>query len=629
MTRSRIRLVCVIAAGVGFALLACAAGARASGILGTGIGPNIGPNISPNVNPLPSVDDEILNSVVNGLFGALLSALTPDFLKHADIHTLEWLVALPNPADTSLWPNVGRLEANMMCVAGAILPTMLIVATMRDSALSLAFRAHPGNALLRATGAVFWLVLYRFAFSNGAAFVNILTHTMLSWSIVARGLHRTVLVMFGGAAIFGAGGGFLAALGLVVLVMAVSLFALKVFLLVVLASLFVGGPVVIAFAPLPMVGYLARGWLLAVVGLCLIPVGWCIVFATAGAISLDVTNLGGGAHIGSRTIGAFAALVTFYIAVKWPIMVLGHVRGALGGLGVSPGGLSSGGNVASNGALAAKAQGARTKLQAAMLAGGRGIGLAAGQLGAPRGGLVGLAGRQARPHVAAAAATGAIRVGPPQARPRATHTRERVARAGDKLRETPARMREAWRAAGETGTPAARRGNSGTRDGTGRAAKPGATRRQARGQATNGSGKRSQRPSRAGSTRQGPRKGGPGAPSSGQNGFGGVRRPSVAPPARSAQVGTPASPAAGPREQAERGGTANRQVSAPAQPGNSGSGRGGASRPAQGRPQTGKQRPRPTSPESRSAQRRAQGQEERPRRAPGTPRTPPGKEGKG
>lgn len=622
MTRSRICCACLVAAGASLLLLLTSvSSAQASGIFGSGFGPSIGPNL----DPLPSTG-ELLNGVVSKLFGSLLSALTPGFLKHADIHTLEWLVALPDPANTSLWPNVGRLEADMMWVAGAILPTMLIVATTRDSALSLAFRAHPGNALLRAAGAVFWLVLYRFAFNSATTFVNILTHTMLSWPIVARGLHRTILVMFGGSAIFGAGGPFLAVLGLVALVFAICLFALKVFLLVVLAALYVGGPIVIAFSSLPTIGYLTRGWLLAVTGLCLIPIGWCIVLATAGAISLDVTNLGGGAHIGSRTIGAFAALVTFYIAFKWPIMVLGHVRGALGGLGVSPGGLASGGSVASNGALAAKAQGARTKLQAAMLAGGRGIGLAAGQLGAPRGGLVGLAGRQARPHVAAAAATGAIRVGPPQARPRATPTGERVARAGDKLRETPARMREAWRAAGEAGTPAARRGNSGTQDGTGRAVKPEATRKQARGQATKGSGKRSQKPSRAGSTRQGPHKGGPGAPSSGQNGSGGVRRPSVA---RSAQAGTPAWPAAGAREQAERGGTANRQVSAPAQPGNSGSGREGASRPAQGRPQTGKQRPRPTSPESRSAQRRAQGQEERPRRAPRTPRTPPGKEGKG
>ena len=122
------------------------------------------------------------------------------------------------------------------------------------------------------------------------------------------------------------------------------------------------------------------------VGICLIPVGWCIIFATAGAISLDVTNLGGGAHIGSRMVGAFAALATFYIALKWPLMVLGHVRGSPSAASAYDPGAIRGGSVVSDGALAAKAQRARTELQAAMQAGGRGIGLAAGALGAPRGG---------------------------------------------------------------------------------------------------------------------------------------------------------------------------------------------------------------------------------------------------
>jgi hypothetical protein len=444
MSRRHISLVLLLAMTAGAALLLAVPAADAKGVLGTGIGPTVGPDL----NPLPSIG-ELLNGVVTGVFGSLLSALTPSFLKHADIHTLEWLIALPNVADTAIWPTVGRLEANMVWVAGAILPTTLIIATTRDTALSLSFRAHPGNALLRFLGAVFCLVLYRFAVANAVAFVNVLTHTMLSWSIVARGLHRTVLVMFGGSVALGAGGAFLALLGLVALVFAVCLFALKVLLLMVLAVLFVAGPLLIALTPLPMVGDLARGWLLALVGICLIPVGWCIIFATAGAISLDVTSLGSGAHIGSRVVGAFAALATFYIALKWPLMVLGHVRGSLGGLGVRPGPSSAGG-VASDGALAAKAQRARTGLQAATLAGGRGIGLAAGVLGAPRGGLAGLAARGAGPRLAAGAASGAIGLGPPRDRPRPTATGERIAQAGDALRDTPKRMRDAWRAAGES-----------------------------------------------------------------------------------------------------------------------------------------------------------------------------------
>jgi hypothetical protein len=575
MSRRRACLVFLLVLGVGAALLLGAPGAQAKGVLGTGVGPTIGPNL----NPLPSIN-ELLNGMVNGLFGALLSALTPSFLKHADIHTLEWLVALPNVADTTIWPTVARLEANMVWVAGAILPTTLIIATTRDTALSLSFRAHPGNALLRVLGAVFWLVLYRFAVANGVAFVNVLTHTMLSWPTVAQGLHRTVLVMFGGSVIFGAGGAFLALLGLVALVFAVCLFALKVLLLVVLAVLFVAGPLLIALTPLPTVGYLARGWLLALVGICLIPVGWCIIFATAGAISLDVTSLGGGAHIGSRVVGAFAALATFYIAVKWPLMVLGHVRDSLGGLGVRPGTSSVGGSVASDGALAAKAQRARTGLQAAMVAGGRGVGLAAGALGAPRGGVAGLAARGARPHRTGAAATGAIAIGPPRARPRPTAAGERIAQAGATLRDTPARMREAWRAVGES---PAWRGASGAK------ARPGRRKggRRGAGRAGNGpSGRDQPRTGRGGSAA--PVSPGPASARDSR------RAPLVPPtPSRVQATAAPVTPR-GDADHRDDAKSARGQVSVAAQP-RGGNPRTSGSRAAQGR--TAPERP-PTPPQT-------------------------------
>ena len=602
--------------------------AQAKGVLGSGIGPTIGPDL----NPLPSVG-ELLKGVVDGLFGALLSALTPDFLKHADIHTLEWLVELPNVADTSVWPTVSRLEAYMMWVAGAILPTTLIIATARDTALSLTLRASPGNALLRVLGAVFWLVLYRFAFRYGVAFVDTLTRTMLSWPIVAQGLDRTVLVMFGGSLLVGAAGVFLAVLGLVALVFAITLFALKVLILMVLAILFVSGPLFIALTPLPVVDYLARGWLLAVTGVCLIPVGWCIIFATAGAISLDVTNLGGGAHIGSRVVGAFAALATFYIAFKWPLMVLGHVRGSLGGLGVRPGAAAGGAGVQTDGALAGKAQRSRAKLQAAMLAGGRGIGLAAGQLGAPRGGLVGLAGRQARAPLAATAATGAIAAGPPRARPRPTATGDRVASAGDRLRETPGRMREAWRSAGETASPngtghgrtPGARDRPGAHDRPGARARPAASPGGARRQGATGSGTPSRKPSRAagsgpapanGAAGPAPGKGASGAPTgaTARKGSGDSARPSVVPPARPAQAGAPPSRGtAGRNPQAAGRVTAGSQVSAPAQPRRAATSRSAQARPGQGRSST-RQRPAPKPPDSRTARPPAQ-----PRRQPNAP----------
>lgn len=544
-------------------LLVGASGAQAKGILGTGIGPSIGPEIAPNINPLPSVS-ELLSGIIGSLFSALLSALTPDFLKHADIHTLQWLVALPNPADTSVSPTVGRLEQDMVWVAGALLPTTLIIATLRDSALSLALRAHPANALVRFTGAVFALVLYRFAVKNGVAFVNTLTNTMLSWPVVSQGLHRTVLAMFGGSLLIGQGGEFLALLGVISLVFAVSMFVLKVALFQVLHCLYVAGPLFIGVSPLPALGFLARAWLLGLGGVCLIPVGWCIIFSTAGAMSLDATHLSGGVHIGSRVLGAFAALATFYLSFKWPQTVVSHVLGALGGIGMGTGGVSAGsGGSVSNGVLAQRAQRARVRLQATALAGGRGLGAAAGALGAPKGGLVGAVGRGARRPAATLAATGAIAAGPPRARPtpKPGTAADRAAKAKATLRDTPSRMREAWRNAGTEGRSGAggQRGPrpGGSQSGSGKRKGRGAARHAPRGSSA-GAGSAAVPPGAAGSGGAGGARGAKRGPGGGGD--------SSRPASRPTQAAGQARGAGAQGQGASRAQSASRQASAPARP---------------------------------------------------------------
>ena len=130
----------------------------------------------------------------------------------------------------------------MVWVAGAILPTTLIIATTRDTALSLSFRAHPGNALAacrRRRVLAGPLSLRRFECGGVRE---------------RSDAHDAVVVdRRAGPAPHGprdvrrvgdrrCGGAFLALLGLVALVFAVCLFALKMLLLMVLAVLFVAGP---------------------------------------------------------------------------------------------------------------------------------------------------------------------------------------------------------------------------------------------------------------------------------------------------------------------------------------------------------------------------------------------------
>ena len=95
----------------------------------------------------------------------------------------------------------------------------------------------------------------------------------------------------------------------------------------------------IAVRPLPELSHLVRAWGTVLVGVALVPVGWTILFATAGALSLDATSFGAVGQTGlvgsltAHVAGAFAALLTFFLAVKLPLGVLGHLRGALGGIG--------------------------------------------------------------------------------------------------------------------------------------------------------------------------------------------------------------------------------------------------------------------------------------------------------
>jgi hypothetical protein len=91
----------------------------------------------------------------------------------------------------------------------------------------------------------------------------------------------------------------------------------------VLAVLFVAGPFAIAWWPIPETSAAVRIWANVLMGVLLVPVGWTILFATAGALTLDVTSASGGAgSLPGHVEAAFAALITFVLAVMWPLKVL-------------------------------------------------------------------------------------------------------------------------------------------------------------------------------------------------------------------------------------------------------------------------------------------------------------------
>jgi len=407
---------------------------------------------------LPSLHS-IIEGIAKGFFGALAGALVPGWLKHGTVATIQGLVALPDPAS---WRHVGQLQDDMVYLAVMLLPVTLAVSTVRYWLVGFTGAAHPVGAVGRCIWVTFVLVAYRWFVEQAVAATNTLTHAILGFPTVANGLQRIIGVLFGGALLTGAGGVLGAFLVIVGVLFAAGLFALQVLLTVVLALLIVAGPPLIALSAIPELSHLARTWAQALMAVTLVPLGWTVLFATAGALCLDATSFTGGAGgVPGHVAAAFAGLITFVIAVKLPLMLLGEIRHLFGVGSVSGRGptTSSGQSVLPG---AERVRAAHARLRNVAFEGvpslGRSTGRAAGALGTPAGGPLGaarrgLAGAARRggilPNGAASAAASAVggtvggRRGASGAR---SGVRERLANAGAVLVRAPRDARAAMAA---------------------------------------------------------------------------------------------------------------------------------------------------------------------------------------
>jgi hypothetical protein len=350
---------------------------------------------------LPSLHS-IVQAIARGFFGALAGALVPSWLKHGTVATIQQLVALPDPAR---WSHVSALQGDMTYLAQMLLPVTLAVGAVRYWLVGLTGAAHPASALVRCIGATGVLVAYRWIVEETVAATNTLTHGILALPAVGDGLQRIIGVLFGGALLSGAGGVFGAFLVIVGVVFAAGLFAAQVLLTVLLAVLIVAGPPLIAISAIPELSHLARDWAHALIGVALVPLGWTVLFATAGALCLDATSFtGAGGGLPGHVAAAFAGLITFVIAARLPLMVLGHMRHVFGGHSLPGGGA---GQVAKLAGGPARVRAAHARLRAVGLDGPRSGGNVRRAAGA-RGGAAGAGQRGVR---AAAARTGSLAAG--------------------------------------------------------------------------------------------------------------------------------------------------------------------------------------------------------------------------
>lgn len=386
MSAARHRRACAL-------LVCCAAALAAEALLAPAASASLGGALAPaGFLGLPSLHG-IIEAIAGGFFSALAKALVPSWLTHGTVATIQHLVALPDPAE---WGHVGELQSETTYLGAMFAPVTLSVAALRYWMLGLTGAAHPASALARCAGATGLLVAYRWIVEQVVAGTNTLTHGLLALPSVSGGLGRIIGVLFGGALLAGGGGVFGALLVIVGVIFAAGLFAAQVLVTVVLAVLIVAGPPLIALAAIPELAHLARAWRDALIAVALVPLGWTVLFATAGALCLDATSFTGGASgLPGHVAAAFAGLITFALAVKLPLMLFGELRHAL-----SRGGLTGGSSAAAAPALpgAERVRSAHARLRAIGLVGapalGASLGAAAGALGAPAGGPLGAARRR-------------------------------------------------------------------------------------------------------------------------------------------------------------------------------------------------------------------------------------------
>jgi hypothetical protein len=316
----------------------------------------------------PSVKS-IVSDVVKFFFSTLLDALVPDWLKDGSVKVIRRLVTVPNPTDRRVWPTLGRLSEGMRWIALPLLSLAVVASWVQQWLRETTGR--PGSVavvLPRTILAVLLLIAYPTLIENAVALVNSVTNALLSLPAVQHGLQRTVGLVFAGTLLSG-NGVLLALLGIAAVLLAVGLFMLSVGLLTVFAIAFVSAPIAIVCSVLDETRGIWTAWRYTLLTAALIPVGWCVLFATAGAFMLDMTTWSGGigGTIGARFVGVFAALIILWLALRWPLMLWSTIRMHLGGALLSVGrtsGTSPGSTGARAGGRAARAALQRTSLRA-------------------------------------------------------------------------------------------------------------------------------------------------------------------------------------------------------------------------------------------------------------------------
>jgi hypothetical protein len=379
--------------------------------------------------PLGSIFSDILGSVagfgkdvIKTIFSSILTLFfggSWKVLLHP-YEIVEWLIGLPGTGNTTAFVPFGNngagpfaaLVHDTQAIGLGLLPLALANNTLHlvSGGIFTRPRDHMhdfGKVFMAACAIIAWPWL----FGQAIDIANTITLAMLQAANANGNLWKTLAVYF----VTAWSGGFLdlltTAFLIATVILLVGLIVMKIVLMVALAFLLVVGPIAIAFYPFEFLSRVLMLFGSVFLALAMVPLGWAVLFALFTAFGASVFGFSNFIHAGliggamTDTFDLICSLICFYLAWKWPFLILGRLSSLIGGNVAAAGealssfgrggagagaGVGAGGGSAASGALAGAEGGGR-------LAGAlQGLGGFAQGLGAAGGGaLSGLGGSSA------------------------------------------------------------------------------------------------------------------------------------------------------------------------------------------------------------------------------------------
>ena len=305
--------------------------------------------------PMGSIFSDILGSVagfgqdvIKTIFGSILTLFfggSWKILLHP-YQIIEWLIGLPGTGYSTAFVPFGNTSGgpfaallnDTRAIGLGVLPLALVNNTFHLISGGVFSRPRDhmhdfGKVFMAALGILIWPWL----FGQAIDLANTITLAMLHAANANDNLYKTLATYFVAAW----GGGFLDLITTVFLIatalLLVGLIVMKIVMMIALAFLMIVGPIALAFYPFEFLSRILMLFATVFLSIAMIPFGWAALFALFAAFGAGITSasnffdaglLGGAAH---STFDLICSLICFYLAWKWPFLLIGRITSLVGG----------------------------------------------------------------------------------------------------------------------------------------------------------------------------------------------------------------------------------------------------------------------------------------------------------